>query len=319
MKRLIGPFLVLALVSFFALLWFKEGLLPVNLQDTTPQVFVINEGETVDSIARRLEKEGLIRNKSAFRIQVRLMQLEKKIQFGDFRLSKSLSALQIAQELTHGTVDRWVTLIEGLRVEEIAAILSKDFPISETEFIEKARPSEGYLFPDTYLIPKGADTDFILTLLKDTFLAKTAQLRSVIEERGDDFNEVLILASLVERETQSYDDKKLVAGILYNRLEEGMPLQIDATVQYALGYSLEEKSWWRKNLTLDDLELDSLYNTYSHNALPPAPICNPGMETIEAVANYTPSDYFYYITDKQGNMHYAKTLEEHNRNVEKYL
>ena len=319
MKRLIGPFLVLALISFFSLLWFKEGLLPVNLQDTNPQVFVINQGETVDSIARRREKEGLIRYKSAFRIQVRLMQLEKKIQFGDFRLSKSLSALQIAQELTHGTVDEWVTLIEGLRVEEIAAILSKDFPISETEFIEKARPSEGYLFPDTYLIPKGADADFVLTLLKDTFLAKTAQLRSVIEERGDDFNEILILASLVERETQSYKDKKLVAGILYNRLEEGMPLQIDATVQYALGYSLEEKSWWRKNLTLDDLELTSFYNTYSHNVLPPAPICNPGMETIEAVVNYTPSDYFYYITDKQGNMRYAKTLEEHNRNVEKYL
>lgn len=316
--------LIFLLISLFLLMfgWFyyKEGLIPVNKKDNSTKIFVIQKGESLNSIVKRLYKEDLIRSRVVFFLLVKKMGIEKKIQAGDFRLSPSMSAEEIAKTLTHGTLDIWVTIVEGLRKEEIASIIAKNFNIPEIEFIKYAK--EGYLFPDTYLFPKNADAQMIIKIMTDNFNRKFDQsLREKAKKRLNlDEEQVLILASLVEREAKFDQDRKEVASILLKRLRNEWPLQVDATIQYALGYQAKERTWWKKNLTQANLEIDSPYNTYKNLGLPPTPICNPGFASIIAVVEAdlnTPN--WYYLSDKTGRMHYAKTLEEHNKNFEKYL
>ena len=299
-------------------LYYKEGLLPVNKNDRSSKIFVINKGETLTSIIKRLSKEDLIRNRIIFYILVKQLGIEKKIQAGDFRLSPSMSAEEIAQTLTHGTLDIWVTIIEGLRKEEIAQIIGEKFNIPASEFIKYAR--EGYLFPDTYLIPKDANLNTVLNIFENNFNTKVnEEIKNNIKKKGLTLEEAIIIASLIEREAKYQNDRPLVASVIFNRLKNNMKLDIDATVQYALGYQIREKTWWKKNLTKNDLEIDSPYNTYKNLGLPPEPICNPGLSSIEAVINAPKTDYFYYISDKSGHLHFAKTLEEHYKNIDKYL
>lgn len=320
MKKKYFILLVIFFLGLFFYLFYKQGTLPVNKNSKEEKIFVILPGQPLQKIIDNLAKEELIRSKIVFYLVVKKMGIEKKIQAGDFRLSQKMNAYQIAENLTHGTLDIWVTLIEGTRVEEMAKVLSKNFDIEEIEFIKKAE--EGYMFPDTYLIPKNADVDMIIKILKNNFKNKVNQnIINKAKEKGLTEKELIILASLVEKEAKTPKDKQIVASILLKRLKNDWPLQVDATIQYVLGYQLKEKTWWKKYLTNDDLKIDSPYNTYKNKGLPPAPICNPGLVSIEAVANAdinTP--YWYYISDKYGkNMHYATTLEEHERNIEKYL
>ena len=130
---------------------------------------------------------------------------------------------------------------------------------------------------------------------------------------------MIVLASIVERESKNTDERPIIAGILLKRLEEGIPLAVDATIQYALGYQSNEKTWWKKDLTVQDLEVEGPFNTRRVVGLPPAPIANPGISAIKAVASPKQSSYYYYIHDKDGEAHFAKTIEEHNANVGKYL
>lgn len=315
-------FLLLIFLVFLIFGWFyyKEGLMPVNKRDISTKIFVIQKGETLNSIVKRLYKEDLIRSRLIFFLLVKKMGIEKKIQAGDFRLSPSMSAEEIAKTLTHGTLDIWITIIEGLRKEEIANIIAKNFSIPEIEFIKYAK--EGYLFPDTYLFPKKADAQTIIKIMTDNFHKKFNQpLREKAEKRLNlDEEQVLILASLVEREAKFDQDRKEVASILLKRLRNDWPLQVDATVQYVLGYQSQERTWWKKNLTIEDLEIDSPYNTYKKLGLPPTPISNPGLASIIAVIEAeSDTPYWYYLSDKTGRMHFAKTLEEHNNNIKKYL
>ena len=135
---------------------------------------------------------------------------------------------------------------------------------------------------------------------------------------GLTFDEGVILASIGEREGKGAD-RQIIAGILYNRLRDNHPLQADATLQYALGYQSEERNWWKKTLYNEDKEIVSPYNTYRNTGLPPTPISNPGLESFKAAANPTPTDYYYYLHDKEGGVHFAKTLEEHNTNIQEFL
>jgi len=231
-----------------------------------------------------------------------------------------MRAKDVALTLTHGSDDVWVTVIEGLRKEEIAQILSDDVGIPESEFIKRAQ--EGTLFPDTYLIPRDATIDQVLNTFASNFNKKYSDtLRSQARAQGLSDNDVLILASIVEREANSFQTMKQVASILRKRLKEGYPLQVDATVQYALGYQEEENSWWKKSLSLEDLKISSLYNTYTHTGLPPGPIGSPGLSAITAIIESdTDTPYLYYISNKDGSqLHYARTLDEHNENIRKYL
>ena len=211
-----------------------------------------------------------------------------------------------------------MTTLEGWRAEEVAAKLSKDLDIPESEFLKVAR--EGYMFPDTYLFPKDATVGAVARLFFSTFDAKVDEkMRADAKKTGLTFDEVMTLASIVEREGRTAEDRPMIAGILLNRLKADWPLQADATLQYALGYQVREKTWWKKELFDDDKKVKSPYNTYLNPGLPPGPIANPGIVSIKAVIYPKTSDYWYYLHDPKGGVHYGRTLEDHNRNIEKYL
>lgn len=310
--------LALAGASYFI---YTEGVLPVNKDDTSKKLIIIKQGSTVDEIANTLFLEKLIRNRIVFYVVVKQLGIERELQAGDFELSPSMDAYEMAKALTKGSIDVWVTIQEGLRKEEVAEIVSKELPnFSAAEFVNIAE--EGYLFPDTYLIPRSADAEKVAEILKSTFDQKIkSELDATkLAKLGLTEKEVITLASLVEREAALPEDRQPIASIFLRRLNEPMRLQVDATVQYALGYDRTEKSWWKKGLTFEDLKIESPYNTYVADGIPPGPICNPGLASIKAVLDANPkTPYLYYVNDIYGKLHYARTLEEHNKNVERYV
>lgn len=320
MKKRYISLLLICIAVVFGILYYKEGTLPADPTDTHARIFVIDKGSGVNEIVKNLHREGLIRDRIAFYILVKRLGIESKIQAGDFRIAPSMSANEIAVSLTKGTLDIWVTVIEGLRKEEVAHILSRDIGIPEIEFLKYA--NEGYLFPDTYLFPRDVNIETVLSIFDRNFTKRvTPEIRSQIAKKGLTFDQGLTLASLVEREARRSADKKMVASILLKRYEGGWPLQIDATVQYALGYQEATRTWWKKSLTKSDLAIESPYNTYQHPGIPPAPISSPGIDSIQAVAEADPSvPYYFYISNSAGSkMYYARTIEEHNENIRKYL
>ncbi len=297
--------------------FYKEGSLPVDKANTTAKIFEIAPGETLDGIINDLSKENLIRNRVVFYLIVKQKGIERKIQAGDFRLASSMNAYEIAEELTHGTLDIWVTIPEGMRKEEIAEILSTRVGISETEFNQLAE--EGYLYPDTYLIPKGATAAQVIDLLTSQMDTNYAKVEERARAKGLSKHEVLTLASLVEREAFGADDRQEIANIIYKRLKEDWPLQIDATIQYALGYQPGEKKWWTQRLTQDHYtSVKSPYNTYLSTGLPPGPIGAPRLQSMEAVveADPTTENWFYYH-DKNGIAIYTVELGDHESNLGK--
>lgn len=319
MKKLHILLFLIVLITVFSYLFYKEGSLPVNKNDKISKIFIIKQGESLNTIVNNLSNEGLIRNKMVFYLIIKQMGIDRKIQAGDFRLSANMSAIELAKNLTHGTLDVWVTLIEGTRKEEMAQVISNQLGIPEIEFDKLAE--EGYLFPDTYLVPKTATAETVLSIIKNNLNNKFDEsLHTQARNKKLTEKQVLILASLVEREARQPATRQKVASIILKRYLNDMPLQIDATVQYILGYQINEKTWWKKDLTFDDLKIVSPYNTYINRGLPPEPICNPSLSSIKAVINADENTpYWYYLTDKNGVMHYAVTLEEHNNNVNKYL
>lgn len=281
-------------------------------------MFIVEKGESIRTISSRLKNEGLIREPLAFFLVVKKENAEKKIQAGDFRLKPSMDVYQILNELQHGSVDVWVTTLEGWRVEEVALKLAQELSIPEQEFLKVAE--EGYMFPDTYLFPHEATASTAATIMRTNFDEKvTEQIRNGIGAQGLTLAQGITLASIVEREGKTAEDRPVIAGILLNRLKDGQALETDATIQYVLGYQPEQKTWWKKSIYNTDKEIDSLYNTYKYPGLPPGPISSPGIQSIQAVANPTPSNYLYYIHAPDGSVHYAETFEQHLQNVATYL
>lgn len=283
MKRLAIVLILLIIIILGGIFWWNNGLSPANPSENESKIFVVAKGSGLKEIANKLKNEGLIKNRIVFFLYTRLGKFDKKIEAGDFRLSPSMTALEIAQNLTHGTLDIWVTVPEGKRAAEIAEILKGKIPTYDQSWFLILTQNEGYLFPDTYLIPKDADITMIVSQMRNNFETKYASLDTSKTKLSKDG--VVTLASFVEREAKFPEDRPLVASVLLNRLEIGMKLDIDATVQYALGYSKEEENWWRKNLTFEDLKISSPYNTYRNAGLPPTPIANPGIDALKAIIN----------------------------------
>jgi len=315
MKKISFVVILIILIVGLAAVWWKNGTSAVNRQNPAPTIFVIEKGQGIRDVANKLKQENLIKDPVVFFLLVKQLGLDGKIQAGSFRLNQTMTADEIANGLTHGTLDIWLTIPEGKRAEEIAVIL-KSIPTYQETWVERLSQQEGYLFPDTYLIPRDADIDQIVSILTNTFESKfkevTTQNTTLSKE------EIVTIASLLEREAKLAEDYPMVSSVIANRLDIGMALQIDATVQYALGYSEEEKTWWKKGLTYEDLEINSPYNTYQNTGVPPGPISNPGLSALQAAANPATSDYLFYISDSTGHNHYAKTNEEHNANIKKY-
>lgn len=289
--------------------------------DQSTFTFVIPKGQATQVIAQRLKDEGLIRSPLAFRFVLYQQGKQTSIQAGSFKLSPSMSVSELTQVLSKGTDDLWITIPEGWRREEIAASLAKqelsDF--DEQEFFLLSNGLEGRLFPETYLVSKASSTSTLVNLLVNTFESKVlTALEDDLAKSQLDLNQILTLASLVQRESANDQEMPLIAGILFNRLEINMPLQVDASLQYIKGYSVAEQTWW-PTPTVADKNLDSVYNTYQNPGLPPQPICNPGLVAIKAVLNPQSTTAFYYIHDLSGQIHTAETIEDHNANVNQYL
>ncbi len=316
MKRSIILLAVLLLSAGAAVLWWKNGSRAQDPANKSSQIFVVVKGEGVREIANSLKTKGLIKDPIVFFLQTKRLGLDKSLEAGDFRLSPSMDLNTIIQNLTHGTLDIWITIPEGIRAEEIANILKKDIPSYKPGWKESLATREGYLFPDTYLIPRDADINLVMSLLYNNFINKYTGVDG--GKSGLTQKEIVTIASLVEREAKFAQDRPLVASVILNRLGIGMKLDIDATVQYTLGYVEDEKTWWKKNLTSNDLKISSPYNTYRNAGLPPTPISNPGLSSLLSVINPSKTNYLYYISDKSGHLHFAVTIREHNANIQKY-
>jgi UPF0755 protein len=227
-----------------------------------------------------------------------------------------MSAREIANEFTHGTQDLWVTVPEGQRAGEIAETLKNKLPNYDPSWDKVLEENEGYLFPDTYSFPKEADIDLVVKTMRDNFESKYKTLDT--SKTNLTKEEIVTLASLIEREARHDEDRPIVSSVINNRLNAGMKLDIDATLQYILGYQSDQKRWWKEGLTNEDKTLRSAYNTYANAGLPPGPISNPGIESLRAAISPSQTEYFYYITDGSGTNRYGKTLEDHEANIEQY-
>lgn len=300
---------------FVGIYFVRQSFLPVSL-DNTPLDFLITKGSSVSLIGNNLYEEGLIKNPIVFKFYVQLTNSQSKIQAGEFSLSKSLSLTQILEELKKGPKEIWVTIPEGLRREEIALKFTNSLGKNDdflSELLTLTSGKEGYLFPDTYLFPKSISASAIVNKMQQTFDKKVGDVS---------YNE-LIMASLIERETLGDSEKPIVAGILYKRIDNDWPLQVDATLQYAKANAIcklqiKGCKYWEDVYTIDK-EINSEYNTYKNLGLPPAPISSPGLSSINAAKNPEKSSYWYYIHDSKGIIHYGETLEEHGLNIKKYL
>ncbi|HKC04610.1 MAG TPA: endolytic transglycosylase MltG [Patescibacteria group bacterium] len=312
-KFLIIP-LLLILVCAIVAIWFYSNIQPAGSNKNFKD-FLIEKGTSASEVGTNLEKAGFIKSSLAFKIYIKATGVAGKIFSGEYRLTNSMSLFQIVTQLTRGPIELWVTIPEGFRQEEIAAKFTSGLDRNAsftTDFLEAAKGHEGTLYPDTYLFPKDASASSIVNKMVKTFASKTSNLNPTSDLT---VNQSLILASILERETKTDIERPIVAGILINRIKAGIPLQVDAAVQYAIGTSA---NWW-PILSRADLSVNSPYNTYKFAGFPPGPISNPGLSSLKAAFNPTPNDYFYYIHDRAGQIHYAKTLAEHNANVARYL
>lgn len=322
MKKYIA---VLALVAGLILalvvgnVWWGKSIRSVS-GDTGEKDFLITKGSSASQIGTKLQEEGLVRSSLAFRVYVQATGKSKSIQAGEYSLSPSYSLIKMVDILSNGPIEVWVTIPEGLRREEIAdrfasGLAKKDKQAFVQEFLTSSKAKEGYLFPDTYLFPKTASASAVVTKMLSTFDVKISEFKEGIVASQLSLEDIVTLASIVERETRTQAERGVVAGVLINRLDINMGLQADATVQYAVGTS---ENWW-PILTKDNLATSSAYNTYRFRGLPPTPIASPGLSSLRAAIFPEESDYLYYLHDSKGQIYYARTLEEHNENVRKYL
>ncbi len=323
MKNFLLLPLLLILGIGFGVIWLYFNTQPVSSNKTFSN-FLIAKGSSASQIGAKLESSGFVRSALVFRIYLKATGQDSKIQAGEFRLSPSFNLFQTVDALFKGPVEIWVTVPEGLRREEIAQKFTSGLDRDQAftnEFLQASRGQEGMLFPDTYLFPKEASASAIVSKMTRTFVARTKDLEV---SANLTFDQKLVLASIIERETKnSPAERPMVAGILLNRIEVGMPLQVDATVQYAIANDKCQMTnvkcdWW-PILSREDLKINSKFNTYKFTGLPPSPIASPGLTALTAAFSPQSNDYFYYIHDSEGKIHYAKTLEEHNQNIRTYL
>ena len=316
-------------VSLFVLpfAFYKYYVLAINRPSQSGKeiTFEIKRGDGVSEISDSLYEKGSINSSVLFKAYLIVNKLHTNVQAGVYKIPAGSNVIQISSMFQKGTNDIKVTFLEGWRVEEFAREAGKRFEkIDYEKFVSLARNDEGYLFPDTYFFNVDVSEESLLNALKANFISKTKDILTDLALTKADLTkgETIILASIVEREVSKEDDRPIVAGILISRYKNGIKLDADATVQYSVARIKENSTtfnWWALNLSNNDLLSDSPYNTRKNIGLPPAPISNPGLSVIKSVLNYKTSLYNYYLTDKKGVTHFAKTLEEHNDNVRKYL
>ena len=292
--------------------------------DTKTQQFVVTPGESFDDAVTNLAADGLIRHSWAFRLAYKKESGDRKdIRPGGYEISSSMDTWTVAQILAESPYLAWVTVPPGYRKEQIADLLAKTLSWTSAEKqqwinIDTApAPSyvEGVYYPDTYLIPSDQSPAQVAARLRDRFNQVFAPYATEAAQKNIKWTTALIIASLIEREAAG-PDMKLISGILWNRLNVGMALQVDATLQYAKGNA--ETGWWPVVKSADKY-IDSPYNTYKYPGLPPHPIAEPSLAAIDAALNPQDTNCIYYIHDHNGQIHCSKTYAGQLANVNMYL
>ncbi len=279
-------------------------------------VVKIKENSGLNQIAEELERQKVVRSAFWFRIAVIVSSGDKGVLAGEYLFKEKIGVFAVASRLTRGAFGMApvkVTFPEGLTAKQMGVVLSdKLLDFNSLSFETLAKPKEGYLFPDTYLFQPNATPAEVVAILEANFEEKIKSIDGRIRNFKKPLKDVVTMASILEAEARTSETRKIISGILWKRLSIGMPLQVDAPFQYAIGKNTFQ-------LTLNDLKVDSPYNTYKYKGLPPTPIGNPGLAALSDAVTPEKSAYFYYLSDVRGNMHYAVTHEEHVLNKEKYL
>lgn len=315
-NKKVSVIIIAVIFSMAGLLHYFFIMPPVDFPSNS--TYLIMENSSLSEVAVKAKKENLIKSPLLFKILATFLSGNKGVISGDYVLNKKENLFEIVQRFIiadYRLSAVKITIPEGLNVYEIAEILSKKDDLrnfNPQEFLALAKDKEGYLYPDTYFFLPNVKAKQIIETTEGNFMKKVALIQNDIKKFGKTLKEVLTMASLLEKEVSKTEDRKIVAGILWKRIKVGMPLQVDAVFPYIMQ---------RKNkiTTRDDLKIDSPYNTYLNKGLPPGPIANPSFDAIVATINPKETKYFFYISDKNGITHFAKTLEEHNDNVKKYL
>ncbi len=320
MKKILSIIVLIVSIFFLAYLLspFKA---PGN---DNKKIILMLDSENADATAIKLEDSGLIRSFTAFNLLYKFLG-NQKIEEGGYYISKDMNSFEIIKKLNSGPDLKSITFPEGLRKEQIGERLQKLLKWSDEELSQwnnvysQNNPDykEGVYFPDTYLIPVSETPTQVANRMINNFNEKFAPYLDKFTQENIKWTTALKIASLIQREAAGQSDMKLISGIIWNRLENGQRLQIDASIQYAKGQTGGQ--WW-SHITGDDIKnIDSPYNNYKYAGLPPTPIANPGLSAIDAVLNPEETDCFYYLHDRSRQIHCAVTYEEHLENIEKYL
>jgi UPF0755 protein len=299
----------------------------VEKNNQAPVSVEITSGMTLNKISNLLEERDLIGNSLVFQLLAYLQEKQGQVQSGEYALSPSMTPMDILEVVTSGkTILHAVTIPEGYRITEIAALLEAKGLVNAEKFIQETKNEEliqsagiagnsleGYLFPETYNFSKNTSERKIIQRLLDIYHEKIKQheLRKRAQSINLSFHQVMTLASLIEKETGVDEERKLISSVFHNRLRKKMLLQTDPTVIYAMAD-------FDGNIRKKDLQVDSPYNTYRYKGLPPGPIASPGIKSIIAALEPSESDYLYFVSRKDGSHQFSSNLMDHNRAVRKY-
>ncbi|XOB40970.1 MAG: endolytic transglycosylase MltG [Candidatus Nealsonbacteria bacterium] len=322
-------------IIVFLFVIFQALFMPKDLSDKQDKLFLVEKGENLFQIANKLEDEGIIKSRLFFDFYVLLKMSQTKLQAGEYFFNNSMNIVKVADKIIKGdTAKITITIPEGWNLRDIAWYFENQGMFQAEELFElvgnysvttdlpkpknfsvdyeflKDKPKnislEGYLFPDTYETVPGIELEEIIRRMLDNFNKKlTEDLRREIQEQDKSMFEIITMASLIEKEVKTLEDKKIVSGILWKRLENSIGLHVDATIVYITGKKTVK-------ISKEETEIDSLYNTYKYRGLPLGPISNPGIESILAAIYPEASDYWYYLSALDGKTIFSRTLEEHN-------
>lgn len=303
--------------------------------DPSPVPFTVDIGASAAGIAAKLQEQNLITDADLFRLFLRYNGLDASLEAGDYQLRRNMNMREIAAALQKASFEEVVvTIPEGWRAEQIADLLTQEDIMDGAIFLAAVRQGtavdhplladrpagasyEGYLFPDTYRLPLNASPEDLISRMLDNMATKIPDnAPSLAAAQGYTFYEILTIASIIEREAVVPEERTTIASVYLNRLAQGMPLQADPTVQYAMGYQTDSGQWWKTPVTLEEYsQVNSPYNTYLNYGLPPGPIANPGAASINAALQPDQTDFLFFMGCGEGAHLFAEDFETHQANV----
>ena len=311
-------------VGLFAA-WFGHVLLTPKKEIGEDQLFIVREGATLKEVAASLEKFGMVKARFPVIVWGKLHGYDRQIKAGEYSLNRTMTPIEILEKLIKGNILTYsVTIPEGFTAHQIADLLHEKGLCDKEAFLSSVHDAsvdqedgiagtdlEGYLYPDTYKFARGISPVSIVRMMVMRFREKMEPLREKVEESGMTMNEIVTLASIVEKETGSAEERPVIASVFFNRLKKGMRLESDPTVIYGIAD-------FNGNLTKEDLNRPGPYNTYTEKGLPPGPIASPGIDSIRAVLYPSNTDFLFFVSKNDGTHYFSKTLREHNRAVRTY-